>query len=316
MRPRARRATKGRAARLRPITGSGAGTGNGSHPVAIGSGGDIPLARDEDPDAHYSARHRLPGLASEPRLVGAGGEAGPTEGDAGPAGSEARPAAGRSEEPPATVREAIAVERARIARELHDSVDKSLHGIALAAASLAAQHGADPESSRQRLRELAGLARYTISETRCVIYDLRDDNVNSALGGVVRNVATVWGRSTGIAVSLAVPPDADAGNEYRREIVAILREALRNVEMHAHAARVHVSVRRAAERLLLTVADNGHGFPFPADPRELQAAGHYGLVGMTERARKLGGTLVIRSRPGHGTRIAVQVPAADADTAG
>jgi signal transduction histidine kinase len=237
-------------------------------------------------------------------------------GDDIPFAGEENPDAGRSEVPPAAVGEAIAEERARIARELHDSVDKSLHGIALAAASLAAQHGsADPQSSRQRLRELAGLARYTISETRCVIYDLRDDNVRAPLGSVVRNVATVWGRSTGVAVSLAVAPDADAGNEYRREIVAILREALRNVEMHAHSTRVRVSLRRG-ERLLLTVTDNGHGFPFPADPRELQDAGHYGLIGMTERARKLGGTLVIRSRPGHGTRIAVQVPAAAADTAG
>lgn len=220
----------------------------------------------------------------------------------------------------AAVREAVAAERARIARDLHDSVDRTLHGIALAASSLAVSPAAqgelaDPEAVRRGIRELASLARYAISETRCVIYELRDDTSSAALGDLIRNLATAWSDRSGVPVSLAVPPRADAGSESRREITAIVREALRNVEVHAHATRVRVSLRTAAERILLTIADNGRGFSLPADQEGLQATTHYGLISMTERARKLGGTLIIRSRPGHGTRIAVQVPATTVEMA-
>jgi signal transduction histidine kinase len=262
--------------------------------VPSGDGGEVPAAGPRDPSPAYRGKHRAPAAED-------------------PAGSAAADGA-------VVVEEAVAAERARIARDLHDSVDKTLHGIALAATSLAAsltgQDGpADAESLGPRLRELASFARYAISETRCVIYDLRDDAFSAPLGDMVRSVATAWSSGAVVPVSLAVPPDADAAGESRREIIAILREALRNVEMHAHATRVRVSMRKAAERLLLTISDNGAGFSLPADPERLQATAHYGLIGMTERARKLGGTLVIRSRPGHGTRIAVQVPADAAETA-
>lgn len=238
-------------------------------------------------------------------------------------GRERPPSAGHEaplvREAPA-VGEAVAAERARIARDLHDSVDRSLHGIALAASSLAASLAArteplttrneppGPDSLRARLHELASLARSAISETRCVIYDLRDDTFPAPLGEVVRNLAAAWSAGSGVPVSLAVPPGTDAASESRREIIAILREALRNVEMHAHATRVRVLLREASERLVLIISDNGRGFPLPAGPAGLQASDHYGLIGMTERARRLGGTMIIRSRPGHGTRVAVQVP--------
>lgn len=259
----------------------------------------------------------MPGWAGLPPVPGwtgqpsADGQAAPPAGEVGippPAGPDA-----------AAVREAVAGERARIARDLHDSVDKSLHGIALAAASLAASvaapdRPADPGAVQSRLRELASLARYAISETRCVIYDLRDETLSAPLGDVLRNLAVQWSAGSGVPVTLAVPPGTDAASDIRREIIAILREALRNVQAHAHATRVRVSLRQVRDRLLLTVSDNGRGFCLPPGSQGLQAAAHYGLIGMGERARQVGGTLVIRSRPGHGTRIAAQAPATVAVT--
>lgn len=204
------------------------------------------------------------------------------------------------------VRAAVAAERARIAREMHDGVGKSLFGIATVAASLASQpRRLDPSSLDQQLRELTRLARQAVADTQGAITDLRDEPLAEA----VRSVATGWGITAGVRVSLAVLSGSGATEEIRREIVCILREALHNVEQHAHASRVRVCLRMVATgRLFLTVADNGTGFRPPADLWELQSAACYGLIGIAERARRVGGALTIRSRPGRGTRIAVQVP--------
>ena len=93
-----------------------------------------------------------------------------------------------------------------------------------------------------------------------------------------------------------------------REIMAILREALRNVEQHARASRVRVLLRRAGQLLVLAVEDDGTGHRLPADLATLQAAGRCGLAGMNERARRLGGRLIVESRPGRGTRVQVELP--------
>jgi DNA-binding NarL/FixJ family response regulator/anti-sigma regulatory factor (Ser/Thr protein kinase) len=203
------------------------------------------------------------------------------------------------------VQAAVAAERARIAREMHDSTSKSLLGIAIAAASLCApRHPGDPLWLEQRLRDLARLAQHAVSETRSVINNLRDDS----LGEAVRCVATAWGLAAGASVSLAVAPAGDAPEGVRREIVAVLCELLHNVQQHARASRVAVSLRTVAQGLSLAVSDDGVGFCPPADLRELESAGHHGLPGIAERVRQIGGALIIRSRPGPGTHVAVHIP--------
>jgi DNA-binding NarL/FixJ family response regulator len=203
------------------------------------------------------------------------------------------------------VRAAVAAERARIAREMHDCVSKSLLGIAMLASSLALpRRPADPARLNERLRELDRLARGAVSEARCVINDLRED----ALGSAVRTVAAGWAIVAGVRISLAVPPGDDTTEEIRREIVGMLRDVLHNVERHAHASRVRVSLRRSAEGLMLTVTDNGRGFQAPADLEELRSSGRYGLATIAKRAGDVGGVLTIRSRPGGGTRVAIQIP--------
>lgn len=203
------------------------------------------------------------------------------------------------------VQAAVAAERSRIAREMHDSTSKSLLGIAIAAASLCAPRPpGDPRWLEQRLRDLARLAQHAVSETRSVINNLRDD----PLGEAVRCVATAWGLAAGASVSLAVAPAGDAPEGVRREIVAVLCELLHNVQQHARASRVEVSLRTVAQGLSLAVADNGVGFCPPADLRDLESAGHRGLPGIAEWVRQIGGALIIRSRPGPGTHVAVHIP--------
>jgi DNA-binding NarL/FixJ family response regulator/two-component sensor histidine kinase len=204
------------------------------------------------------------------------------------------------------VQAAVAAERARIARDLDDAVSKNLLGVSMLAASLASVPGAaDLCALDQRLRELTRLARRAVSDARSVINDLREEPLTEE----VRSVATAWGLFTGINVSLDLAPDSRAPARARGEILADLREVLRNVEQHARAGQVHVCLRRAGERLVLAVADNGIGFRPPADLAELRDSSRGGLTGMNERARRLGGRLDVESWPGRGTRVQVEIHA-------
>ena len=104
---------------------------------------------------------------------------------------------------PYPVRAAVAAERARIAREMDDTVSKSLLGVSMVADSLVtAPEATDREALAQQLTELARLARRAVSDARCVINNLRED----VLGDEVRSVATGWGILTGIQVSLELAP--------------------------------------------------------------------------------------------------------------
>jgi DNA-binding NarL/FixJ family response regulator/two-component sensor histidine kinase len=201
---------------------------------------------------------------------------------------------------------AIAAERARIAREMDETVSKSLLGVSMVAASLAsASPATDLHALDQQLRELTRLARRAVSDARSVIHDLRGE----ALGGEVRSIATAWGILAGVKVSVDLSPDSGASADARCEILAVLREALRNVEQHACASQVNVSLQRAGELLLLTIADDGIGFRPPTDLEELRAIGRRGLAGMDERARDMGGSLVIKSWPGQGTHLELGIHA-------
>jgi DNA-binding NarL/FixJ family response regulator len=229
---------------------------------------------------------------------------------AGPAAQQRASAIGRNPPPVLgdmqDVRAAVAAERARIARQMDDTVSKSLLGLSMVAASLvSAPQAADLHALDQQLRELARLARRAVSDARCVINDLRGE----ALSGEVRSVATAWSILTGINVSLELVPESEVSTDVRSEILAALRDALRNVEQHARASRVRVWLRRVGEELLLAIADDGVGFCPPADLAELRAGRGTGLIGMHERALRLGGKLTIESWPGRGSRLQVEMPA-------
>lgn len=202
------------------------------------------------------------------------------------------------------IQAAVAAERARIAREMDDTLSKSLLGVSMVAASLAsAPRANDTQALDQQLRELTRLARRAVSDARCVINALREE----ALVDEVRSIATAWGVFTGVNVSLELAPESTASARGRCEILADLREALRNVEQHARAGQVRIGLRRTGERLLLAVADDGVGFRPPADLAELRDVGCTGLIGINERARRLGGHLDIESWPGRGTRLQVEI---------
>ncbi|MFB4306277.1 sensor histidine kinase [Actinomadura sp. GTD37] len=205
-----------------------------------------------------------------------------------------------------------AEERARLAREMHDSLSGTLSGMALAAASLPAFVRRSPERAEKEARRIAAAAQIATRQARSLIAELRADAVQRPLDAAVRELAAEWGRATGVRVRDRVQDGADLPLHPRHETVAIVREALENVRRHAEAAVVEIAVSDGPDGVRVVVRDDGRGLPGrPGGDGWLDALageGHYGLLGMHERARRGGGELTVDSTPGVGTGITVRFP--------
>lgn len=216
-------------------------------------------------------------------------------------------------------RAAAADERARLARELHDSVAKTLLGVAMSAQSLQHLARTCPEQAGARAGEVARAAVAAAQESRTLLSDLRADAPDEPLAATVRALVEVVTVAAGLVgdveVDDAVDGELAAGTRY--ELVAVLREALDNVARHARASRVRVRLRRTDDGVELLVEDDGVGLAGPVDPQRLSRSGHHGVLGMTERASRVGGVLhVVPADSGTGTAVRLVVrlgqPAGDA----
>lgn len=214
----------------------------------------------------------------------------------------------------AAARLAIAEERNRLAREIHDTLAQNLAGITL---YLEAAEQALPTSggrAREGVQRALDLARVAMREARRSVADLRaaplqDRTLPQALLDLVEQAR----RETGARVVYVAPsefPSLPARIE--ASLYRIAQEALTNVARHAQAHNVYLTLTQDAQHVTLSVGDDGKGF----DPERLSqrstgdddSTGHFGLVGMGERARLLGATLQLESAPGEGTRVEVSVP--------
>jgi signal transduction histidine kinase len=193
---------------------------------------------------------------------------------------------------------AALAERKRIARELHDGLAQELAFIALQSRRLAeksADHGA---------AELADAADRALAESRSVIESLNEVADGSVARTLARTAERLAHRS-GAKVELALDPRVEARPEMRHGLLRILQEAMSNGLRHGKADRFAVELSCDAG-LRLRVADNGAGFDASRAPST--TATSFGLAGMSERARELGGELVVQSRPGAGTAVEVVLP--------
>ncbi|MDI5940527.1 histidine kinase [Micromonospora sp. DH15] len=204
-------------------------------------------------------------------------------------------------------RSAAASERARLARELHDSVAKTVRGVSFAALALPASLRSGPELAEQLANVVAAGADAAAGEARDLIEGLRLDAADQDFAASLDRICREWSAATGTPVRLTAE-DVDPTAAVRYELSRILREALHNVERHAEAGRVTVGLAHTGTVLRLTIEDDGKGFDVPADLTELRARGHYGLLGIAERARTVGGTATVRSSPGRGLTVEVGVP--------
>jgi signal transduction histidine kinase len=205
-------------------------------------------------------------------------------------------------------RAAAADERARLARELHDSVAKTLRGVSFAALALPQSLRRHPALAERLADTVSTGAAAAAREARDLLDGLRSDEPTRPFPAVLTDLCRAWQHTSGVPVHLDAPP-ADPPPAIRYELCRILQEALRNIARHAGATTVTVRLSTSPGRLSLTVTDNGRGFPVPGDLVSLRAEHRYGILGMSERARLSGGALRVLSTPGSGTSVEAQIPA-------
>jgi signal transduction histidine kinase len=208
-------------------------------------------------------------------------------------------------------RAAAGAERARVAREMHDSLGKTLYGIALSARALSHRVSAEAPDAASAARDLSAAAQIAAEEARGLISDLRSDTLDRPLCDALEHYVSEWSQRNGIAAQLKADTVDLPHPGTRYELFCIVREALENVERHAKASRVDVALSDVAPDVVLSIADDGVGIDGRGDARSLQTNGHYGLVGMAERGERIGATVEIAGAPGAGTTVTVRLPAGD-----
>jgi signal transduction histidine kinase len=209
----------------------------------------------------------------------------------------------------AAQRSAAASERTRLARELHDSVAKTLRGVSFAALALPASLRSRPALAEQLAEVVSQGADAAAREARELIEGLRLDDPDEPFGLGIERLCREWSAVSGTPVRVDADP-VEPALATRYELSRILHEALRNVAQHAGAGRVAVRVRRTGAEILLGIRDDGAGFAVPADLSRLRSGNHFGVLGMAERARAIGAEFLVESAPGMGTLIEVRAPLA------
>jgi signal transduction histidine kinase len=204
-------------------------------------------------------------------------------------------------------------ERARVARELHDELGQVLTSLKLEFIWLVDElKKSEPKPGIQlvnKLQSLIGLIELSIQSVRQISGDLRPAVLDHlGLREAVQWEATKFQARTGIRCRVASQLTHDLDDRARAlALYRILQEALTNVVRHAHAGAVRISLAERGRTLMLVVKDNGRGIT----RSELSSMMSIGLLGMSERARLLGGRLTITGAPGRGTTVTVRVPSID-----
>ena len=200
---------------------------------------------------------------------------------------------------------AVAAERNRLARELHDSITQSLYSLTLLAA--AGQRMIQAEDLQQiagNQARLGEIAQQALQEMRLLVYELRPLALeNEGLIGALEQRLETVERRAGIQARVRVEGGVELAPDLEEELYGIAQEALNNALKHAKASQVVLSVRATEGSVVLEVVDDGQGF----DMADIHEAGGLGLISMQERADKIEGQLTIHSAPGEGTRVGVSV---------
>jgi signal transduction histidine kinase len=193
---------------------------------------------------------------------------------------------------------AVANERRRVARDLHDGLAQEVAFIASQSKHLAV------ESGDRRLDEIAVAAERALDDSRAVVGALSRPS-GAPLSASIAQQAQDFARRWGLRVELALEPEIAVPPEEEQAILRIVGEALSNTARHAHASTVGIRLDRLSGPLHLAIIDDGRGF----DPEAECKAGHgFGLHNMRERARLVGGDVRFVSEPGRGTRVEIALP--------
>jgi len=201
-------------------------------------------------------------------------------------------------------------ERKRLARELHDDTAQSLVALSQKLEMAQKALNQDPQKAAAQLAELRAMTADILANVRQFSRDLRpvyleDLGLVPALEMLVHEVS----QRNGIKPELRIrgtpqrlSPDMELA------IYRIVQEALSNVTRHAHAQHVVVEAAFRSDGISVVVEDDGVGFQVPESPDALARAGHFGLMGIRERALLFGGRVTVTSQPGAGTKLTVHLP--------
>ena len=206
---------------------------------------------------------------------------------------------------------AAAVERARVARELHDGVVQSLHAIAFRLYALRTRSSFGAGEREQELLEIQQLVQNEAANVRHLIQQLEPLDFDPRhLVDFLAGMVTRYRQDTGIGAQFVCDvADVNLPPPICRELAGILREALVNVRRHSGALNVLVRLARQRSGWTLTVEDDGRGFEFAGtlSHAELEESRRGPLV-VKQRVRAIGGELTIVSKPGQGARLEIKVP--------
>ncbi|GGP92164.1 sensor histidine kinase [Streptosporangium pseudovulgare] len=194
-------------------------------------------------------------------------------------------------------------ERARLAREIHDTLAQGLSGI-ITQLEAAEQAMPDLPAAQKRIALAKDLARDNLREARRSVDALRPGPLADArLDAALTEVAGRWSRTSGVTATVSVEgTPRPLSGEVGTTLVRAVQEGLSNAAKHARAGRVAITLTYMDDEVTLDVFDDGVGF----DPA-VRSAG-YGLAAMRERAGSVGGTLTVESAPGEGTALCLRIP--------
>jgi len=199
-------------------------------------------------------------------------------------------------------------ERVRLAREIHDTLAQGFVGISSQLDAVAMSLPGDVELARKHLQLASRMVRHSLTEARRSVMDLRASALEGHdLPAALHAGAKQWTSGSSVQVQVDVSGEPKPlPEEMEQHLLRIAQEAVTNSLKHAAAKQIRIRLEMGARRLSLRVADDGQGFEQHED--FWGPGGHFGLLGMRERAERLGGALNLRSHPGDGTEVEVTVP--------
>jgi signal transduction histidine kinase len=199
---------------------------------------------------------------------------------------------------------AVLAERARIARDLHDTLAQGFTGIALHLEAANKRLDAQPERARESLERAKALANSSLVEARRAVWDLREEpRHDGGLLAALADTARTLGAEVPVRMQIRGKP-APLPPRTTEVLTRVGQESVTNALKHAGARELRFTLAFDDARVELRIEDDGRGFDVNAPP----AAGHMGLAGMRGRVEELGGTLVIESADGSGTSVSVVLP--------
>jgi len=209
--------------------------------------------------------------------------------------------------------EAVLDERDRMARDLHDTLEQQLVGVALQLDSIDKVAKTDPSQISPRISLARRMIRHTRVEARRSVWDLRSQVLEEhGLAAALRSMLDSASLDDGpnISLDLVKPiPTLAAGTDFH--LLRIAQEALANAIKHSHAKNILISMKASTHSLVLRIEDDGVGFV--EKPQNTMMNTHFGILGMHNRAEKIGASLEFHSSLGNGCQIIITLPLQNPD---